>query len=196
MSALPVVGDEGQLVGILTQGDLMRRMELGAPLRSAEEAARSGDSMVVCPRPQLVRSGRHDTARNRGRRRHTALPDRGDHGAEQVPKGACHPWRKVGRDRQSSRPTARHRRCAGRPCGEGRRFAAAGYRGAARRRSRASGPACWRQRCRRQRGPLRHGRDRCHAAGCARGSRERTGFRVGQCQPLGRAGSARPEPSG
>lgn len=47
VSGLPVVGDNGELAGILTEGDLMRRMELGGvPLRSAEMAAsRTGDAI-------------------------------------------------------------------------------------------------------------------------------------------------------
>ncbi len=47
VSGLPVVGDDGKLVGILTEGDLMRRMELGGvPLRSAEMAAqRTGEAL-------------------------------------------------------------------------------------------------------------------------------------------------------
>ncbi len=47
VSGLPVVGDEGKLAGMLTEGDLMRRMELGGvPLRSAEMAAnRTGDAI-------------------------------------------------------------------------------------------------------------------------------------------------------
>lgn len=42
VSGLPVIGDDGELVGILTEGDLLRRMELGgAPSWSAAGADRT-----------------------------------------------------------------------------------------------------------------------------------------------------------
>lgn len=47
VSGLPVVGDDGRLEGILTEGDLMRRMELGGePLRAAEMAAQRGGDAI------------------------------------------------------------------------------------------------------------------------------------------------------
>jgi CBS-domain-containing membrane protein len=48
ISGLPVVNDEGRLTGIVTEGDLFRRVEIGTEPRHSDEAHNPSPATILC----------------------------------------------------------------------------------------------------------------------------------------------------
>jgi CBS domain-containing protein len=65
VSGIPVVDDDGHLLGIISEGDLIRRTELGSDATLAEKAMPAKDKSQRLRQTQLVEGRRRDDERTR-----------------------------------------------------------------------------------------------------------------------------------
>ena len=119
ISGLPVVDANGQVVGIVTEGDFLRRGELGTQRRRPRwlefllGPGRLAAEYVQCMRAEGRRD--HDARARDHHRRDTARRGRASDGASPHQASAGRAGRQARRHRQPRQSPA----CAGKPCARG-----------------------------------------------------------------------------